>query len=110
MRPARRFVWDITGSYGETKFTDVGEKQKQYGGSSRLIWSPTGWSRFRMEGFLTKITGDVQDQLDANFFAGIELYYRIWRGVAGYYYDRSGSSDEFRNRHALKFEIIRILW
>jgi len=109
-RPARRFVWDITGSYGETKFTDVGEKQKLYGGSSRLIWSPAGWFRFRMEGFVNKITGDVQDQLDANFFGGVDLSYRIWRGTAGYYYDRSGSSDEFRNRHALKFEIIRILW
>jgi hypothetical protein len=110
IRPARRFLWDITGSYGETKFTDVGEKQRQYGGSSRLIWSPAGWVRFRMEGFVNKITGDVEDQLDANFFTGVELSYRIWRGIAGYYYDRSGTSDSFRNRHALKFEIIRILW
>ncbi|UCD78321.1 MAG: hypothetical protein JSW26_23375 [Desulfobacterales bacterium] len=110
IRPARRFLYDITGSYGETKFTDVGQKQHQYGVSSRLVWRPAGWFRFRMEGFLNKITGDVEDQLDANFFAGIELSYRIWRGAAGYYYDRSGSSDAFRNRHAMKFEIIRILW
>jgi len=110
IRPIRRFLFDITGSYGRTKFTDAGEEQNQYGGSSRLIWTPAGWWRFRMEGFLTKITGDVEDRIDANFFGGVELSYRIWRGAAGYYYDRSGSSDAYRNRHALKFEIIRILW
>ena len=109
-RPARRLSFDITGSYGRTKFTDVGETQKQYGGSSRLVWTPVGWCRFRMEGFINKITGDVEDRIDSNFFAGLELSYRIWRGNVGYYYDRSGSSDTYRNRHALATEIIRILW
>ncbi len=106
----RRFSFDITGAYGRTKFTDVGEEQDQYAGSARLIWRPTGWCRFRMAGFYNKITGDVEDQIDANLLAVVELSYRIWRGTAGYYYDRSGSSDAFRNRHALKFDIIRILW
>ena len=110
IRPARRMSFDITGSYGRTKFTDVGETQKQYGGSARLFWTPAGWCRFRVEGFLNKITGDVEDRIDANFFAGLELSYRIWRGNAGYYYDRSGSNDTYRNRHAMIFEIIRILW
>jgi hypothetical protein len=110
IRPRRRFLFDITGSYGRTKFTDVGEEQEQYGGSSRLLWRPAGWCRFRMEGFLNKISGDVEDQVDANFFAGVELAYRIWRGSAGYYYDRSGSSDAYRIRNGVKFEIIRILW
>jgi hypothetical protein len=103
-------LFDITGSYGRTEFTDVNENQNQYGVSSRLIWTPAGWCRFRTEGFYNKITGDVEDRIDANFFAGVDLSYRIWRGNAGYYYDRSGSSDTYRNRHALKFEIIRILW
>ena len=110
IRPARRLSFDITGTYGETEFTDVGETQNQYGGSSRLLWRPAGWCRFRMEGFYSKITGDVEDRIDANFLAVLELSYRIWRGSAGYYYDRSGSSDAYRNRHALKFDIIRILW
>lgn len=110
IRPARRVSLDITGSYGRTKFTDVGETQKQYGGSARLLWTPAGWCRFRMEGFLNKITGDVEDRIDANLFAGLDLSYRIWRGNVGYYYDRSGSSDTYRNRHAMIFEVIRVLW
>jgi len=110
IRPLRRLSFDITGTYGRTEFTDVGQEQEQYGGSSRLLWRPAGWCRFRAEGFLNKIKGDVEDQIDANFFAGLDLYYRIWRGAAGYYYDRSGSSDAYRKRHAVKFEIIRILW
>jgi hypothetical protein len=88
----------------------VEETQTQYGGSARLVWTPAGWCRFRLEGFLNKITGDVEDRIDANFFAGLDLSYRIWRGNAGYYYDRSGSSDTYRNRNAMIFEIIRILW
>ena len=110
IRPARRLSFDITGSYGRTKFTDISETQKQYGGSARLVWTPAGWCRFRTEGFLNKITGDVEDRIDANFFAGLELSYRIWRGNVGYYFDRSGSSDAKRNRHAFRTEIIRILW
>ena len=110
IRPARRVSFDITGSYGRTKFTDVGQSQNQYGGSARLLWTPAGWCRFRMEGFLSKITGDVEDRIDANLFAGLDLSYRIWRGKAGYYYDRAGSSDTYRNRHAMIFEIVRVLW
>jgi hypothetical protein len=110
IRPARRLSFDIAGSYGKTEFTDVEETQTQYGGSARLVWTPAGWCRFRLEGFLNKITGDVEDRIDANFFAGLDLSYRIWRGNAGYYYDRSGSSDTYRNRNAMIFEIIRILW
>lgn len=110
IRPIRRLLFDITGSYGRTEFTDVGDEQQQYGGSSRLLWRPAGWCRFRMEGFYNKISGDVEDQIDANFFAGVELSYRIWRGTAGYYYDRSGGTDAYRTRHALVFDVIRILW
>ncbi len=110
IRPIRRLSFDITGTYGKIEFTDVGEEQQQYGGSSRLLWAPLGWCRFRAEGFVNKITGDVEDRIDANLFAGVEFYYRIWRGAAGYYYDRSGSDDAYRKRHAVKFEIIRILW
>jgi len=110
VRPLRRLSFDITGSYGRTEFTDVNQEQHQYGGSSRLLWRPAGWCRFRMEGFYSKITGDVEDQISANFFAGVELSYRIWRGTAGYYYNKSGSSDAFRNQHALRLDILRILW
>ena len=110
IRPVRSFSFDITGSYGKTKFTDVGEIQEQYGGSSRLVWTPAGWCRFRVEGFVNKITGDVADRIDTNLFAGLELSYRIWRGNVGYYLDSSGSSDTKRNRQALKVEFIRFLW
>jgi hypothetical protein len=110
VRPLRRLLFDITGFYGRTKFTDVGQDQDQYGASSRLHWRPAGWCSFHIEGFYNKISGDVEDQIDANFKSVLELYYRIWRGSAGYYYDRSGSSDAYRTRHALRFDIIRILW
>ncbi|MGD2096426.1 MAG: hypothetical protein PVG35_02535 [Desulfobacterales bacterium] len=110
IRPLRRVAFYVTGTYGETDFTDVGQDQKQYGGSSRLLWRPTGWCRFRAEGFYNKISGDVEDSIDTNFTAVLELSYRIWRGSAGYYYNRSGSSDAYRIRNALQFDIIRILW
>lgn len=110
MRPARRVSLDITGSFTRTKFTDVGQTQKNYGASARLLWTPVGWCRFRMQGFYNKITGDVDDQIDANLFAGFDLSYRIWRGNIGYYYDRAGTSDTYRNRNAVVVEVTRILW
>ena len=110
IRPLKRLSFNITGFYGRTKFTDVGQEQDQYGGSSSLVWRPAGWCRFRMEGFYNNISGDVEDQIDANFTSVLELSYRIWRGSVGYYYDRSGSSDAYRIRHSLRFDVIRILW
>lgn len=110
LRPVRRFFADFTGSYGRTDFKDTHETQDQYGLSGRLFWTPTGWCRFRAEGFWNKISGDVQDTTDSNLSAGVEFSYRIWSGGIFYYFDDSKVDQASRKRQAVRVEILRILW
>jgi hypothetical protein len=110
LRPVSRFFADFTGSYGMTDFKDTNETQDQYGLSGRLFWTPTGWCRFRVEGFLNKISGDVQDTTDSSLSAGVEFSYRIWKGGIFYYFDNSKVEDASRKRQAVRVEILRILW
>jgi hypothetical protein len=110
LRPVRRFLTDVTGSYGWTDFKDRGETQDQYGLSGRLFWVPAGWCRFRVEGSWQKISGDLQDTEDTNVTAALELSYRIWSG--GIYYRRSDlrNNDQKQIKNELRVEIIRLLW
>jgi hypothetical protein len=111
LRPMRRFLVDVTGSYGSTDFKDTNQTQDQYGMSGRLFWTPTGWCRFRAEGFWNKVSGDLQDNTtDANLTVGVEFSYRIWSGGIFYYYDYSKVGESSRKRQAARVEIIRILW
>jgi len=110
VRPVRRFLVDVTGSYGSTDIKDSGETQEQYGMSGRLFWTPAGWCRFRLEGFWNKITGDVEDSTDSNLTAGLEFSYRIWSGGIFYYFDNSEVDQVSRKRQAVTVEVIRILW
>ncbi len=111
-RPVRRLLFDITGSFGQTEFKDLGDTQDQYGLSSRFIWVPTGWCRFIVEGFLNKLseTGTLEETLDANLIANLELSYRIWKGNISYLYDQSETGDSKRTRQGVRVEILRILW
>jgi hypothetical protein len=93
-----------------TDFKDTDETQDQYGLSGRLFWTPTGWCRFRVEGFWNKISGEVQDTTDSSLSAGVEFSYRIWSGGIFYYYDNSKVEQASRKRQAVRVEIIRILW
>jgi hypothetical protein len=110
LRPVSRIFADFTGSYGMTDFKDTNETQDQYGLSGRLFWTPTGWCRFRVEGFLNKISGDVQDTTDSSLSAGVEFSYRIWKGGIFYYFDNSKVEEASRKRQAVRVEILRILW
>jgi len=110
LRPVRRFFADFTGSYGMTDFKDTGQTQDQYGLSGRLFWTPTGWCRFRAEGFWNKISGDVQRTTDSSLSAGVEFSYRIWSGGIFYYFDNSKVEEASRKRQAVRVEILRILW
>jgi hypothetical protein len=109
-RPVRRFLTDVTGTYGWTEFKDTGETQDDYGVTGRLFWVPAGWCRFRVEGSWRKITGDVQDTEDAYAEAAIELSYRIWNGGIFYRYSNLRNNDQKQIRNELRVEIIRILW
>jgi hypothetical protein len=110
LRPVRRFFADVTGSYGMTDFKDTHQTQDQYGLSGRLFWTPTGWCRFRAEGFWNKISGDVQHTTDSSLSAGVEFSYRIWSGGIFYYFDDSKVEQASRKRQAVRVEILRILW
>ncbi len=110
IRPARRFVTDVTGFYGWTDFKDRDATQDRYGVSGRLFWRPAGWCNFSLEGFWQKIDGDIQETEDINVTAALELYYRIWRGGIYYRYSNLRNEDQKQIKNNLRAEIIRILW
>ena len=110
LRPVRRFLTDVTGSYGWTDFKDRGETQDQYGLTGRMFWVPAGWCRFRVEGSWQKISGDLQDTEDTNVTAALELSYRIWSGGIYYRFSDLKNNDQKQIKNELRVEIIRILW
>lgn len=110
IRPARRFLTDVTGFYGWTDFKERDATQDRYGLSGRIFWRPTGWCNFRLEGYWQKIDGDIQETEDINVTAALELSYRIWRGGIYYRYSYLRNDDQKQIRNNLRAEIIRILW
>ena len=109
-RPQARLLADVTGFYGWTDFKDSDQTQKEYGASGRLFWTPAGWCRLSLEGFWTKISGDLQDREDINITGSLELTYRIWRGGIYYRFSDLRNEDQKQIKNELRVEIIRILW
>jgi hypothetical protein len=109
-RPIRRFLANVTTTYGWTKFKDSDETQDQYGVAGTVSWTPAGWCRFRLEGSWKEISGDVQETEDAYVIAALELSYRIWSGGIYYRYSNVRNNEQRQIRNSLRVEIIRILW
>ncbi len=111
-RPWRPLFFNLRGFYQQTEFKDRDDTEDFYGLRSRLVWTPARWSRFELEGFHDKVSGDTQERTQTGFNADLNLNYRIWNGNISYDFLKTEDedSDEKRIKQTLLFEIVRILW
>jgi hypothetical protein len=110
-RPVNRLYFRLSGYYGQTFFKDQdGDTQDLYGLRTDLTWTPTRWSRFRMEAYQDRISGDIEDTVNSVGTASLDLYYRIWRGKIFYrFLDQDNrTTNQRRRRHTVFVELVRL--
>ena len=106
-----RLYFRLSGYYGQTLFKDQdGDTQDLYGLRTDLTWTPTRWSRFRMEAYQDRISGDIEDTVNSVGTASLDLYYRIWRGKIFYrFLDQDNrTTNQRRRRHTVFVELVRL--
>ena len=110
-RPLNRLYFRVAGYYGQTVFKDQDDDtQDRYGLRTDLTWAPTRWSRFRMEAYQDRISGDVEKTVNSVGTASLDLYYRIWRGKIFYrFLDQDNrTTGQRRRRHNVFVELVRL--
>jgi len=110
--PWRPLFFSIKGFYQQTEFKDSNDTEDFYGLRTIINWTPARWSRFELEGFHERISGDREDKLQTGLNASLKMSYRIWNGNISYGYleTEDKNSGQKITEQTLLFEIIRLLW
>lgn len=112
LRPSNNMFWSLSGSLGQTKFTDSGDIERFSSVSSRMQMILPGRRKFSMNGFIRDVSGTTVSTLDSGFNALFEWVYRIYNGNIMYQFteQKDRNSEELLTNHVFLFVVRRELF
>ncbi len=112
LRPFKEVFFSFSGNYGKSKFKDTGEIKRSNGIRTNIQMLTSRWSRFKVEGFRHKISGQSEKTTYSGVSSIFEWFYGIWKGSLSYRFlnEEDEISQEIYKNHYILFEVKRRLF
>ncbi len=112
VKPEENIFVSISGSYGKTRFKELGETEKATSIRTIMQMLISNWSRLSVEGFRYEISRPSYHTMRSGFLSLFEWAYAIYGGSVSYRFtnEKDKISNETFKRHYLLFEVKRALF
>jgi hypothetical protein len=111
-KPARNFLFNLSGSIGDRNFTDLDQIERFYSVGSSIGWTPKSWCNISLLCSRNIVSGGAIDERDTEIASTVKLIYGIWTGSISYRL-RDQDDDQNDNRlwqQEMIIQITRHLW